>query len=166
MDTIEKDFLRYAHQHSYYKHCSPRGEKVIMVRKKGQQPRNDIYPGIKDATNMHWWFLCEDYCKENDIPLDYHVTINSFTRGLEDGSFRFPQGFHIIKSLYKDELREYITEKYPEFVESIYAPRTEDEAIEIERDEKICYIFDREQKEQLEQARAMAASWEADKKYY
>ncbi len=175
MDTIVEDFERFSHLHSYYKHYSPNGTKFSMIRSIGQEPRNNgCDHRVVDKDNLHWWFYEHSICEKLNLPTNYTITINCFTRGLEkptiNGQIHL-RGFNIIRTRWDDyeqskELSKYVEQKYPELFDKVMLNRDKP-SLSFEKmyeNDSIKHIFATEKQNQLQAAIEMAKLYEQDVK--
>ncbi len=146
---LKKDFYRFAHLHSWYKHLPVKPIPFVFYLEKGEQYRYGFIP-IDDKEGPHWHFV-----RKNKTNMDfilskaakgltiYEANFGAFLRGLESercgiDEFNF-HGYQIILSDNPDA-PEYLEKKYPNlYKKKLHWPSKE-----------ICKIFALEQKEFLD----------------
>lgn len=148
--NIAEDFQRFAHSHSWYKHCPPNGSKYTMKLCKGQQ--GDIDDSSTPYGVWHWHF--HPVISNDDQTV---LLINSFTRGLEPThrkNNRNVCGFNIINMKWPEECRLYLQLHYPDIVGEVY--REQNSGREMNNMPCTCAVFECEYNKQLQMAITIA----------
>jgi hypothetical protein len=114
--SLQADFLRLCHLHSWYKHIPLEGRDYYAFLQKGQQPRNCLQPQVFDAEGLHWHFSI--YPPEDPNIPSYKVRLGPFLRGIEYCRSGYPRCFWfncIYQCAGKTKFQEWIRTHYPYF---------------------------------------------------
>jgi len=114
--TIREDAHRFSKLHSWYKHISWPREQFYIWFRKGERPRYNFDPEVKDPVSLHIWMGME--CPENEpASINHFVWLTPLFRG-NDGTSDRPHARPVARldeKTYSDFLAQHgITgERYP-----------------------------------------------------
>jgi L-2-hydroxyglutarate oxidase LhgO len=112
MDNLKKDFIRFSTLHSWYKHIPIEGRNFYIYQDIGEQPRNLLYPAIKDTKGIHWHFT------STDIPTKpyYKIRFGPFLEGITKSVYGdYVNSFHILLNKNIETFIDWISVYYPEW---------------------------------------------------